>query len=90
MKWVMFLWIDMDLIERGQKKEVKHSFLNVLEDVRIEKMIQEKYLGSVKVFKKTYTELLEKDFFNINGKDLSKLNLIDRINIIQKCTKCTF
>ena len=69
------LWTDMDLIERGQKKEVKHSFLNVLEDVRIEKMIQEKYLGSVKVFKKAYTELLEKDFFNIKRKDLSKLNL---------------
>ena len=74
----------MDLIEKGQKKEVKHSFLNVLEDVRIEKMIQEKYLGSVKVFKKSYTELLEKDFFNIKDKDLSKLNLIDRINIIIK------
>ena len=78
------LWTDMDLIERGQKKEVKHSFLNVLEDVRIEKMIQEKYLGSVRVFKKAYTELLEKDFFNINGKDLSKLNLIDRINMHYK------
>ena len=52
MKWVMVLWTDMDLIEKGQKKEVKHSFLNVLEDVRIEKMIQEKYLGSVRVFKK--------------------------------------
>ena len=78
------LWTDVDLIEKGQKKEVKHSFLNVLEDVRIEKMIQEKYLGSVKVFKKAYTELLEKDFFNINGKDLSKLNLIDRINMHYK------
>ena len=78
------LWTDMDLIERGQKKEVKHSFLNVLEDVRIEKMIQEKYLGSVKVFKKAYTELLDKDFFNIKDKDLSKLNLIDRINMHYK------
>ena len=47
-------------------------------------MIQDKYLGSVRVFKKAYTELLEKDFFNINGKDLSKLNLIDRINMHYK------
>ena len=78
------LWTDMDLIEKGQKKEVKHSFLNVLEDVRIEKMIQEKYLGSVRVFKKAYTELLDKDFFNIKDKDLSKLNLIDRINMHYK------
>ena len=78
------LYTPVDLIEKGFKKQVKHSFLNVLEDVRIEKMIQDKYLGSVRVFKKAYTELLEKDFFNINGKDLSKLNLIDRINMHYK------
>ena len=78
------LYTPVDLIEKGFKKQVKHSFLNVLEDVRIEKMIQDKYLGSVRVFKKAYTELLEKDFFNVNGKDLSKLNLIDRINMHYK------
>jgi len=78
------LYTPLSLLEDGQKKNVKHSFLNVLEDVRIEKMIQDKYLGSVRVFKKAYTELLEKDFFNINGKDLSKLNLIDRINMHYK------
>ena len=78
------LYTPVDLLEKGFKKQVKHSFLNVLEDVRIEKMIQDKYLGSVRVFKKAYTELLEKDFFNINGKDLSKLNLIDRINMHYK------
>ena len=78
------LYTPVSLLEDGQKKEVKHSFLNVLEDVRIEKMIQDKYLGSRKVFKTAYTELLEKDFFGINGKDLSKLNLIDRINMHYK------
>ena len=78
------LYTPVDLLEKGFKKQVKHSFLNVLEDVRIEKMIQDKYLGSVRVFKKAYTELLEKDFFNVNGKDLSKLNLIDRINMHYK------
>ena len=78
------LWTPLDLIEKGQKQKVKHSFLNVLEDVRIEKMIQEKYLGSKKIFKKAYDELLEKDFFGINEKDLSKLNLIDKINMHYK------
>ena len=78
------LWTPLDLIEKGQKQEVKHSFLNVLEDVRIEKMIQEKYLGSKKIFKKAYDELLKKDFFGINEKDLSKLNLIDKINMHYK------
>ena len=78
------LWTPLDLIEKGQKQKVKHSFLNVLEDVRIEKMIQEKYLGSKKIFKKAYDELLEKDFFGINEKDLSKLNLNDKINMHYK------
>ena len=78
------LYTPLSLLEDGQKKNVKHSFLNVLEDVRIEKMIQGKYLGSVKVFKTAYKELLKKDFFGIKGKDLSKLNLIDRINMHYK------
>ena len=60
------LYTPVSLLEDSQKKNVKHSFINVLEDVRIEKMIQNKYLGSKKVFKKAYTELLKKDFFNIN------------------------
>ena len=78
------LYTPLSLLEDGQKKNVKHSFLNVLEDVRIEKMIQDKYLGSVRVFKTAYKELLKKDFFGIKGKDLSKLNLIDRINMHYK------
>ena len=73
-----------DMMKKGEEKGIKHSFLNVLEDVRIEKMIQDRYLGSVKIFKKAYDELLDKDFFNIKGKDLSKLNLIDRINMHYK------
>ena len=52
------LYTPMDLMEKGKEKEVAHSFLNVLEDVRIEKMIQDKYLGSKKVFKKAYKELI--------------------------------
>jgi len=46
------LYTPVSLLEDSQKKNVKHSFINVLEDVRIEKMIQNKYLGSKKVFKK--------------------------------------
>ncbi len=47
-------------------------------------MIQDKYLGSRKIFTTAYKELLSKDFFGISGKDLSKLNLIDRINMHYK------
>ena len=46
------LWTDMDLIEKLSEKEVKHSFLNVLEDVRIEKMIQENIFNQLKYLRK--------------------------------------
>ena len=78
------LYTPMDLMKNGKDKGVEHSFVNVLEDVRIEKMIQDKYLGSVKTFKKGYDELISKDFFGTKGKDISKLNLIDRINMHYK------
>ena len=78
------LYTEPTLIDKGIEKEVKHSFLNVLEDVRIEKMIQDKYLGSRKIFNTAYKELLSKDFFGIKDKDISKLNLIDRINMHYK------
>ena len=78
------LYTPMDLMKNGKDKGVEHSFINVLEDVRIEKMIQDKYLGSVRTFKKGYKELISKDFFGTKDKDISKLNLIDRINMHYK------
>lgn len=58
------------------------SFLNVIEDARIEKKIKRKYPGLSKSFANAYKGLHERDFFGISKLgDLSKLNLIDRINI---------
>ncbi len=61
-----------------------HSYLNVIEDVRIEKMMKNKYPGLRKTFIAGYKHLNDKDFFEVKGKDLSKLLLIDRINIYYK------
>ena len=57
---------------------------NVLEDIRIEKMIQMKYPGFRQTFKDAYVELNAKDFFSINGKDINTYNFIDRLNIKSK------
>jgi hypothetical protein len=59
--------------------------MNVVEDVRIEKKIKNKYPGLRKAFITGYKELNEKDFFGVQGKDLSNLILIDRINLYYKC-----
>ena len=57
------------------------GYLNVIEDCRIEEKVKNKYPGLRRSFYKGYEELATDDFFGIKGKDLSKLNLIDKINI---------
>jgi hypothetical protein len=61
------------------------GYLNVVEDVRIEKAIKQKYQGLRTSFFKAYNELMEKDFFGIKDRDLNQLALIDKINLITKC-----
>ena len=67
-------------------KAIKHfqGYLNVLEDVRIEKLIKRKYPGLRKPFRLGYDELREKDFFDLKTKDISSMLLIDRINLFYK------
>jgi hypothetical protein len=58
------------------------DFLNVIEDARIEKLVKRKFPGLSKSFARAYASLYERDFFGIKKlKDLSKLTLIDRINL---------
>ena len=62
-------------------ENVPFDFVNVIEDVRIEKNIQAKFPGLRRDFTKGYDELNDDDFFGIADKDLSKLSFIDRINL---------
>lgn len=61
--------------------EFPRSFLNVVEDARIERKMKQKYPGLIKSFYKGYTELNNRDFFEIANIDLSEMLLIDRINL---------
>ena len=61
------------------------DFINVIEDARIEKLMKRKYPGLRKSFSGGYKELNDQDFFGIADEDLSKLSLIDRINLHFKC-----
>ena len=60
------------------------SFINVIEDVRIEKKIKRKFGGLRKNFYKGYAELVERNFFGADGRDLSDYPFIDRINLFFK------
>jgi cobalamin biosynthesis protein CobT len=60
------------------------DYLNVIEDIRIERYIKNRYPGLVNDFHEGYQELLDRDLFRIKGKDINSLPLIDRINIFFK------
>ena len=65
-------------------KDVPHSFINVCEDARIEKLMKRKYLGIAKSFYRGYSEMHDDDFFELNGEDINKYNLADRANLYFK------
>ena len=74
---------DADVLNAAAKRSNK-DFVNVVEDARIERMMKEKYAGLRTNFVKGYKELLARDFFGLQGKDITDLNLIDRINVYFK------
>ena len=78
------LWTPLDMLEKSKLRGLNHSFVNILEDARIEKKVKNKYPGSVGVFNRGYLELIGKDFFGTAGKELNSFNLIDRINMYFK------
>ena len=62
------------------------SFLNVIEDARIEKKIKRKFAGARTHMIGGYRELMNEDFFGLKkmGMDVNDLGLIDRINLYTK------
>jgi hypothetical protein len=60
------------------------SFINVIEDVRIEKKIKRKFAGLRKNFYKGYEELVERDFFGTSERSIDDYTFIDRINLFFK------
>ena len=65
-------------------KEIPLSYVNVVEDVRIEKLMKRRYAGIVKTFYNGYKDINKKDFFQLQFRDLEEFALIDRINLFYK------
>ena len=60
---------------------VPPDYINVVEDARVEKLMKRKYPGLAKTFYSGYNQLNDEDFFSIADEDVSKMSLIDRINL---------
>ena len=54
---------------------------NIVEDIRIERLIQENFPGLITPFRNGYSYFIEQDFFKIAGKDLSQMSFLDRLNL---------
>jgi cobalamin biosynthesis protein CobT len=57
------------------------SYLNIVEDVRIERMMKDKFPGLRRDFAKGYNDLLVRDFFDIKDTDINTMGLADRVNL---------
>ena len=76
-------WMNM----KDRTKEFR-SFVNVIEDARIDKLIQKKYPGLTKDYLLGFKKMYKDNFFGTKGRDLQKdYTLIDKINMYFKSSK---
>ena len=61
--------------------EIPPSFVNIVEDARIEKLMKRKYAGLPKTFFIGYKELQGMDFFKLSDIDVNEMGIADRINL---------
>jgi hypothetical protein len=61
-------------------------YLNIVEDIRVDNEIKDRYPGVRRSYFNAYKELMDRDFFQIAmyGGDLSSLSFGDRLNIYSK------
>ena len=64
--------------------QIPLSYVNVIEDVRVEKLMKRRYAGLPKTFYNGYKDINKKDFFQLQFRDLEEFALIDRINLFYK------
>lgn len=61
-----------------------HVILNIVEDIRIEKLIRRNYSGLYRTYVSGYKALWDKDFFGVAQYDISKLGFLNRLNLHAK------
>ena len=82
------LWTPSDGWKSIADDKELRSYVNVLEDCRIDRMIQNKYPGVVKNYINGFDVLEKQNFFGTHDKDINKdLMLIDKINLFYKSSK---
>jgi hypothetical protein len=87
------LWTDNDewmkIVKNNNDDDLPKSFINITEDVRIERKIKAKYPGGLKSFLRGYSKLYKDDFFGTAHRDYETMNLADKINLHSKIGSLT-
>jgi len=73
-----------DFIGKGKGSGMRHMFVNVVEDARIERLIKDKFPGIRRDFASAYKTLHTQDLFELGGVTISDMPLIDRLNLYFK------
>jgi len=71
-----------DFVGDGKGARVRHMFINVVEDARIERLIKDKFPGIRRDFADAYKQFSDRDLFELEGRTLdTDMPLIDRLNL---------
>ncbi len=69
-------------VGEGKGSQIRHMFLNIVEDARIERMIKDKFPGIRRDFASAYKTLHGQDLFELKGRTIAITDeLIDRLNL---------
>ena len=74
------LFTDID----DERPTLVHTYMNVIEDARIEREIKSKFPGLKRSFFHGYKQLFDDDLFKIKDREIADFNLVDRINLYFK------
>lgn len=60
------------------------DLINIVEDVRIDKRQKRRYPGARRNYHFGYRELMDRNFFGLEGRDVNEMNFADRLNLYFK------
>ena len=64
-----------------EAETVAQSFLNIVEDARIERLIKDRFPGLRRDFFVAYTQFAARDIFQLKGRSVNALKFPDRLNL---------
>jgi len=74
-----------DFVGSGKGSRIRHMFINIVEDARIERLIKDKFPGIKRDFATAYNELHARDLFELKNRTIDiNMPLIDRLNLYFK------